>query len=128
MAERGDLHVVGVAALACGVGLQVRVGLPGGPEVGIAGKDELAPARSEAAPAPALAGLDDGRVALRRARHGEGPARTEMPARVPETAHLAGVGEAARLLVEDERIVGPGIPMAAYDRHELVRAVIAHIV
>src|SRR5262249_60518637 len=96
--------------------------------VGIAGKDELAPAGGEAAPAPALPGLNDDRVALRRARYGKGAARAEMSAVVSEAAHLVGVSKASRPLVDDERVVGPGVPMAMYHLQKLVGAVVACVV
>jgi hypothetical protein len=64
MTERGDLQVIGIAAKARGVGLQLGIGLPGGLEIGVAREDELAPARGEAASAAALPGLNDHRVAL----------------------------------------------------------------
>ena len=52
------------------------------------------PQRAANSPAPpALAGLDDDRTALRRARHGERPAGAEPPAVVVQPVHLARVGE-----------------------------------
>ena len=65
MAERGDLHVIGVAAGSRGVRLGLRVDLARGLEARVAREDQLAPARGEAPAAAALAGLDDDRVALR---------------------------------------------------------------
>ena len=45
-----------------------------------------------------------------------------------EPVHLGRVGEAAARLVEDQRVVFPGVPVAEHDLHELVRPVIAGVV
>ena len=45
-----------------------------------------------------------------------------------EPMHFLGVGEAARLLVEDQRVVFPRVPVTEHDFHEFVGAVIAGIV
>ena len=67
-------------------------------------------------------------MALRRARHGERPARLEELALVVEPLHLRGIGIAAVLLVDDDRAVVPGVPVAEHDFHEFVGAVVAQVV
>ena len=67
-------------------------------------------------------------MALRRARHGERTARLEELALVIEPLHLARVGVAAGLLVDDDGAVVPRVPMPEHDLHELVGPVVAQVV
>ena len=67
-------------------------------------------------------------MALRRTRHGERPARTEVAALVVEAMNLVGLGEKPRRLVLDDGVVLPGVPMAEHDLHEFVGAVVAQVV
>ena len=99
-----------------------------GSRAGVAREDQLAPAHGEAAPAAALSGLYDDGMALRRARDGEGAARAEVLAPVAEAVDFLRVGEAPRRLVDDQRVVGPGVPVAMHHLQELVRAVVARVV
>ena len=55
------LQVLGIAAEARGVGLELGVAFADGLEIRVAGEDQLTPARGEAASAAALPGLDDDR-------------------------------------------------------------------
>ena len=128
MAERRDLEVLGIAPEAHHIGFRLCVDLARGLEARVAREDQLAPARGKAPAAAALPRLDHDRVALGRARYGEGPARAVVLALMIEAPHLVGVGEALRCLVHDQRVVGPRVPMAVHDLHELVGAVIARIV
>jgi hypothetical protein len=84
--------------------------------------------RAEAPAAAALPGLDDDRMALRRARHGERAARSEIASPVVEAMNLLRPGKEARRLVLHDRVVLPGVPMAKHDRHEFVGAVVALVV
>ena len=105
-----DLDVLGIAAEARHVGLELGVVALAGLEARIDDEDQLAPSRPEALAAAALAGLDDDRAALRRARHGERPARAEVAALVVEPVDLVRVGEEAGRLVLDDGVVLPGYP------------------
>ena len=66
-------------------------------------------------------------MALRRARHGEGPARFEKLSLMIQPLHLGRIGEATALLVDNQRTVFPGIPVAKHDFHEFVGTVVAQI-
>ena len=115
-ARRGDL------LLECGV---VRLRLF---ERVVVDEYQLGPARGEATAAAALARLDEHRMALRRTRHGERSARAEVFADMIQPPHLVGMREQAGLLVEHDRVVVPGIPVADYDFQEFVGAVVALVV
>ena len=67
-------------------------------------------------------------MALRRARHGERPARAEPSSLVIQPPHLVGMREQPGLLVDDDRVVVPRVPVAEHDLHELVGAVVACVV
>ncbi|MPM80267.1 hypothetical protein SDC9_127314 [bioreactor metagenome] len=86
------------------------------------------PACGECQAATALAGLQNHRIALLRARHRQWPARLEVGADVVQAAHLVGVGIDLGHLVVDDGVVRPGVPVAHDHFHELVGAVIAQIV
>ena len=67
-------------------------------------------------------------MALRRARHRERPARLEIAAAVVDPAHLLGVREQSRFLVDDQGVVLPRVPVTQDHLEELVGAIIALIV
>ena len=93
------------------------------------GEDHLAPAPGEALAAAAGAGLDDHRVALRRARHGEGPARGEEFALVVEPLHLASDRRSGRVFLS--MMMAPSsqrVPVPEHHLHELVGLVVAQVV
>ena len=56
-----------------------------------------------------------------------GPRDLKNCALVVEPFHLGRIGEAAALLVDDERAVFPGIPVAEHHFHEFVGAVVAQV-
>ena len=120
--------MVGVAAERGAVGLEFGVVLPADLEVRVDDEDRLAPGGAEPLAAARLAGLDEHGVALRRTRHGEGTTRLEVLALVVEALDLRGVGEAAAFLVDDQRVVRPGVPVAEDDLDELVGAIVPEVV
>ncbi len=67
-------------------------------------------------------------MSLLRARHREGPARFEELAFVIEALDLGRIGKPAAVLVDQERSVFPGIPVAKHHLHEFVCAVVTEIV
>src|SRR5258707_12906674 len=69
-----DLDLLGIAAAAGNLCLESRIVALAARNVRVDDEDQLAPLRSEALAAAALARLDDDRMALRGARHGERPA------------------------------------------------------
>ena len=89
---------------------------------------QLRPARREPTAATALSRLDQHRMPLRRARHGERPARTEEFAGVVQPPHLVGMREEAGALVEHDCIVVPGIPVPHDDFQEFIGAIVALVV
>src|SRR5262249_22983688 len=134
-ARAGDRHedvadgdLVGVAAELLRLGPDRLVALPGQLGASGCGKDHLAPASGKAPPAPAGAGLNDHRVALRRARDGERPARVEELAPMVEPLDLIWIGVAAGLLIDDDGALVPSIPVSEHDLHELIGPVVAQIV
>ena len=66
-------------------------------------------------------------MALLRARHRERSARLEKSSVVIKPLDLARIGESAALLVDEQRAVFPGIPVAEHDFHELVGAVVTQV-
>ena len=66
-------------------------------------------------------------MALLRARHRERPARLEELPVVIEPLDLGRIGKPAALLVDEQRAVFPGIPVAEHDFHEFIGAVVAQI-
>src|SRR5262249_23737583 len=108
--------------------LEPRILALGHGDVRVDHEDELAPLRSEALAAAALARLDDYRTALRRPRHGERPARAEKTPMVVEAMHLLRMGEQAARLILRNRVDLPGIPMAEHYLHEFVGSIIAQVV
>src|SRR5262245_53789282 len=90
-------------------------------------EDHFAPARGKALASPAGTRLNDHRMALRRARHRERPARLEELSRVVKAFHLARIGIAAGLLVDDDGAVVPAIPMPEHHLHEFVGSVVAQV-
>ena len=121
-------HLVGIAAGFRGFVADRLIALLGVGQIARRGEDHFAPSAGKALAAAAGAGLDDDGMALRRARHRERPARLEELPVVVEPLHLGRIGEAAALLVDDQRAVFPGIPVAEHDFHELVGAVVAQVV
>ena len=67
-------------------------------------------------------------MALRRTRHGERATRTEPCSLMVQPPHLVGMREQSGLLVDDDRVVVPGIPVAEHHFHELVGAIVARVV
>ncbi len=67
-------------------------------------------------------------MALRRARHGERPARGEEAAIVIQPMHLGRIGELPGGLVEDDRVILPRVPVAHHHFQELIGAVVAQVV
>ena len=118
-------HLVGIAAGLRRLVADRRIAFLGGGDVARGGENHLAPSPGKALAAAGRAGLDDDGMALRRTRHGERPARLEELALVVEPLDLGRIGEAAALLVHDQRAVFPGVPMAEHDFHEFVGAVVA---
>ena len=51
-----------------------------------------------------------------------------MPASMVDAAHLLRISEAPCRFVDDERVVGPGVPVAMHDFQELVGSVVARVV
>src|SRR6185436_17666666 len=98
-----DGDVVGIATQTRRLVLDRPVCLLARLGVARGGEDHLAPAAGEALAATTGAGLDNDRMALRRPRHGEGPARGEISSFVIEPLHLGRVGVAAALLVDEDR-------------------------
>ena len=47
---------------------------------------------------------------------------------VVQAMYFVWIGKTSGRLVDDERIVGPGVPVAVHDLHELVGAIVARIV
>src|SRR5262249_7191008 len=88
-----DLDVFGIVPAAGHLSLEPRIIALGRADVRVDHEDELAPLRSEALAAAALAGLDDHRTALGGPRHGERPARAEKTPVVVEAMHLLRMGE-----------------------------------
>ena len=125
MHERADQHAARIAARRGALSLEVGVFLFADLDGRRVSENHLAPFGREALSASALAGLNDQRMALRRARNGERPARFEALPLVIEPVHLRGIREAAACFVDDQRIVRPGVPMAEHDLHELVGLVVA---
>jgi len=110
------------------LGLHVLV-LPLSDFHGLRGReDQFTPAGGESVAAAALAGLHDDGMPLGRARHRERTARVEPFSLVVQAVDLRRICEYAPLLVEDDRIVLPGLPVAGDDLHELVGAIIARVV
>ena len=126
--RRRDLDQRRIAAGLLDLALEVGVVLAADLERRIGREDQLGPAGGEGHAAAALARLQQHRMALRRARHGERALRLEVLAAVVEPVDLVGIGEAAALLVDDQRIVFPAVPQAGDDLHELVGAVVAQVV
>ena len=122
------LTCFGIAAEARHVGLEPGIVALAGLDARIDDEDHLAPARAESLAAAARTGLDDDRMALRRARHRERPARAEIAAFVIEAVNFLGPCKKSGRLVLDDGVVLPGVPMAEHDLHELVGAVVAQIV
>ena len=91
------LNIDRVAARLLDLVLEVGVVLAADLEDRIGGEDQLGPARREGHAAAALAGLQQHRMALRRARHGERALGLEELAAMVEAVDLVGVGEAAGL-------------------------------
>ena len=120
-------HLVGIAAGFRGLVADRVIALLGAGEIARGGEDHLAPSAGKALAAAGGAGLDDDGMALLRARHRERPARLEELSLVVEPLHLGRVGKAAALLVDDQRAVFPGVPVAEHDFHEFVGAVVAEI-
>ncbi len=56
-----------------------------------------------------------------------GPRELEELSLVIEPLDLGRIGEAAALLVDDQRAVFPGVPVAEHDLHEFVGAVVAQV-
>src|SRR5215831_2409690 len=75
------------------------------------------------APAP----LGDDGAALRRAWHGERPARAEKTTLVIEAMDLLRPGEQACRLVLHDGVVFPAVPMAEHHLHEFVGAIVAQV-
>src|SRR5262245_53844153 len=122
------LDVLRIAALARHLRLEISIVALGDLDVRVDNEDQLAPLRPEALASAALAGLDDDGVALQRARHGERPARAIETALVVETMNLFGDGEESGRLVLNDGVLFPAVPMAEYDLHEFVGAVVAQVV
>ena len=66
-------------------------------------------------------------MTLLRARHRERPARLEELPVVIEALDLARIGKSAAGLVDQQRTVFPGIPMAKHHFHEFVGTVVTEI-
>src|SRR5262249_51848636 len=122
------LDVLGLAAAARYVLLELRIIASADVDAGLDDEDHLAPLRAEALAATALAGLDDDRMPLRGARYREWTARAEVTAIVVEAVNLLGDCEQTRRLVLDDGALFPGIPVTEHDLHELVGAVVAQVV
>jgi hypothetical protein len=120
-----DLGVVGRAAVLGELALEVAVQGLRLLERLAGGEDHLGPARREVLAVLGGAGLDQHRVALRRARDVERPAHREELALVIEDVELVGIEVAPRRLVVEERVVLPRIPQAGDDLHELAGAAVA---
>src|SRR5262249_51882179 len=99
-----DLDVFGIAPAAGHLRLEPRILALGHGDVWIDHEDELAPLRSEALAAAALARLDDYRTALRGPRHGERPPRTEKTPVVVEAMHPLRMSEQAARLILRNRV------------------------
>ena len=120
-----EAHLVRIAAGFRRFVADRGIAFLGGCDVARGGEDHLAPSSRKALATAGGAGLDDDGMALRRARHGERPARLVVFALVVEPLDLGRIGEAAARLVHDQRTVFPGVPMAQHDFHEFVGAVVA---
>ena len=126
--QGAEMDLFGVAPGGGDLVLDGGVALLLNGEGAAAGEDHLGPASGKAAAAAGLAGLDDDRMALGRARHGEGAAGVEVFSPVVEAPYLVGVGEQAGVLVDHQGVGVPGFPVAGHDLQELVGAVIAAVV
>ena len=89
---------------------------------------QLRPARRKPTAASALSCLDQHRMSLRRAWHGERPARTEEFAGMVQPSHLVGMREESGALVQHDGIVVPGIPVPDNDFQEFIGAIVALVV
>src|SRR6202158_6052785 len=87
----------------------------------------VAPSPRKTLSAAAGTGLDDDGMALLRARDRARPARLEECPFVIEAIDLGRIGEPAAFLVDQERTVLPGIPVAEHHFHEFIGAVVAEI-
>ena len=121
-------HLVGIAAGFRRFVADRVIALLCARQIACRGEDDLTPSAGKTLAAAAGAGLDDDGMALRRARHRERPARLEEFSVVIEPLHLGRIGEPPALLVDDQRAVFPGIPVAEHDLHEFVGAVVAQVV
>src|SRR5262249_58717871 len=122
-----DLDVFGVAAAGRHLRLELGIVALGDGDVRVDDEDQLAPLRPETFAATALARLDDDGTALRRAWHGERPARAKKTTLVIEATDLLRPGEKARRLVLHDGVVFPAIPMAEHYLHEFVGAIVAQV-
>jgi len=126
--EMRDLDLVRIAVKARHLRFELRVVALAGFDIGIDDENHLAPARAEQFAAAARSGLDNDRMALRRARHRERSARAEKVALIVEAVNLVRLGEQARGLVLNDGVVIPSVPVPEHDLHEFVGAVVAQIV
>ncbi len=125
--EVGHFHIVRIAAETGDLGLEIGVVAPADVDIRIDHEDDLAPACAERFAAAARSGLDDNRMSLRRARHRERTARTQIATLIIQAMHFIGPCEQPARLVLDDRIIFPRVPVAEHYLHELVGPVVAHI-
>src|SRR5262249_59463985 len=85
--EVGDLDLIGIAATTRDLVLERGIVALAHLDIRIDDEDHLTPARAKKLAAAARSGLDDHRMALRRARHREWPAGAEIPAGIIEAMH-----------------------------------------
>ena len=78
--------------------------------------------------APALPGLDDYRLALGTAGHGQWTARAEPLSLVVQSVDSGTVGKNALLPVQQQGIIFPGVPQSEDNLHQFIRLVVAGIV
>ena len=123
-----DRDLIGVPPRRRESRLHVAVDRPAEFEARVDDEEDLAPARRELAPPPALPGLDDHRPALGGPRHGERSTGSEPLALVLESVHLVRIREAEAVPVVEHGAILPGVPVAEHDFHELVGAVVAEVV
>src|ERR1700738_1085910 len=115
-------HLIGIAAGLGGLVPDRVVALLGVRQISRRREDDFAPSSGEALAAAAGAGLDDDGVALLRARHRERPARFEKLPAMIEAFDLVRIGEPARLFVDQERTVFPGILVVEHHCHDILGA------
>ena len=123
-----DCERLGRAAVFCHAPLQSGIGGLGALQFLHHRKDHIGGARRELEPRGRAAGLDDDRVALRRARDVDRPRDLEEPPLVVQRPDPRWVDVDARALVGDDRAVVPAIPQPAHDIDEFVRHLVAQIV